>query len=216
MKDTSNSSKINILIADDHTLFRSSLVKTISYHTGLYQCHQASNGKEALEYLEKVVMDIVILDVQMPVLDGIQTLKIIRDRDLSVKVLMLTQFQTKALIIHLLNLGANGFLAKNCNVSEFLKALQDINLYGVYNSLEISKALKWKFRQGREAPSLSLSPRELQILKLVILGKSNKMISEHLNLKISTIESYRKELMKKTKTANAAELAVFGMSSGLG
>lgn len=207
----------SILLVDDHVIFRESLVRSVegfAGELGFDTILQASNGREAIQqFFENDHIKIVILDIQMPEMDGIQTLKAIRKNRLRAKVIILTRFGDNALIRHTLKLGACGFLTKNCSLQDLKLTLKKVLSHQKHFPCYTKEAVEE--RSMTTLPSIDLSPREFQLLDLIVRGKSNKQIAQYLSLELNTIESYRKALFKKTQTTNGADLTRFAFINGL-
>jgi DNA-binding NarL/FixJ family response regulator len=192
-----NSKTIRILIVDDHKLFRRALITLISQFSISLKFHEASNGMEALQVLSKDAIDLVLLDIQMPEMGGIETLKQIRCDGKQTKVVVLTQFDDKSLIVYLLQLGANGFLFKACEPKELERAIVSVMKEGHYYNHQVLEALEHNLSCDEKLTNLDISPREFQVMILLKEGKSNKEVAANLGLTVRTIESYRKRLIKK-------------------
>lgn len=207
---------IRLIIADDHHLVRkalSNLIKTFEFSPVIYE---AANGLEALKILASNAIDVVLLDIQMPVLNGMETIKRMKELKSKPYVLVLTQHNEKAVIQFMLQHGANGFLFKGCDPMELEAAVIHVMKYGFYYSDSTVNFIKENFGKKNTLPSLEISARELQVMRLMMEGKSNKEISKLLKLSVRTVESYRKALMKKTHSRNVADVVSLGFRSGMG
>jgi DNA-binding NarL/FixJ family response regulator len=205
--------KPTILVTDDHNLFRKSLIGIIATFNPDYVLTEASNGVEALEVLEKGTVDVVLLDIQMPGMDGIELLGEIRRKRISVKVIVLSQFDENALIAHAMSLGVNAFLNKTCPPEELDRALQAVLENGFYQSAAAVQGLRLAL--DPDHVNLNLSVRERQMIGLLKEGKSNKEIAMIQQLAVHTVETYRKALLKKTRCKNVTELISFAYRVGL-
>ncbi len=177
--------------------------------------HEAANGLEALEFLRDHPTDLILLDIQMPVLGGIETMKKIKELEFKPHVIILTQFDEVALIMHLLQLGVNGFLLKGCNPEELENAITAVIAEGHYYNEMVLDSIKKGLSKKDGLANLDISPREFQVMALLKDGKSNKEISTKLGLTLRTIESYRKALMKKLNCKNTAELVSLVYRTGI-
>src|SRR5579859_4993039 len=205
----------SILLVDDHNLVRNALARLIGVFKFPTAIHHAVNGKEAIEFLLVNSADLVLLDIQMPVLGGIETLKKIRELGLSTRVIILTQFDEPSLIMYLLQYGANGFLLKDCKSDELENAIDHVLSEGHYYNEQALNVLKHGISMKSGLANLDISPREFQVMILLKDGKSNKEISSRLGLTLRTIESYRKALMKKMNCRNTAELVGLVYRTGI-
>ncbi len=206
---------LTLLLVDDHTLFRETLAKALKKSSNRYTILEASNGVEALEILKKRHVDLMLLDVQMPIMNGVETFKEVKKIGLKTKVVILTMFGEATLIIHLLKLGVNGFLLKDVGFDELEAAISKTLIEGGCHNDLVRKIMEEYVMYPDHFPSLNLSPREFQVLELIKLGLTNKEMATYLHLEVFTVESYRKTLMDKTKCANTAELVSFAYKIGV-
>jgi DNA-binding NarL/FixJ family response regulator len=206
---------IRILLVDDHRLFRSALIRLMQSFKFPVDYFEASNGAEGMALLNTQKIDIVLLDIQMPEMGGIEMLKSIRRDGKQTKIIMLTQFQDQSLIVYLLQLGANGFLLKSCETKELEEAIQKVNSEGHYYDQQVSKAVEQNLSNEEKLSNLDITPREFQVLVLIKDGKSNKEVARNLGLTIRTIESYRKRLIKKTNSKNTIGLISLAYRTGI-
>lgn len=202
-----------ILIVDDHKLFACTLREYLSGYGHIVTC--AANGKEALAFLAISQVSIILLDVQMPEMNGIDFLRELRTQGNHTKALILTQLDDESLIIHMLEYGANGFLMKNCELDDLQTAITRILTDGMYISDVVAKAMLRKQLMPDQIPPMTLSFREIQVLKELRTGASSKEIAKLFSLTTYTVESYRKTMMKKTRTKNVADLVNFAIRTGL-
>jgi len=206
---------IHLLIVDDHKLVRKALfrlIKTFLFTTVLYE---ASNGQEALDVLSSNSIDVVLLDVQMPVLNGFETMKQIKEMAISPYVLILSQFEDSALMSSMIPLGVRGFLSKDCDPGELSSAILSVMATGYYVDGLKGGLIQTNGSKDNSLSSIKISPREMEVLILLKDGKSSKEISSELNLTLYTVESYRKSLMKKTHCKNVAEVVGLAYRSGI-
>lgn len=214
------STSIRIAIADDHQLVRSGMVMILRDNPEFVVVQQASNGRELLDGLDQSKPDVVLLDLEMPVLGGQDTLVEIRKLYPDIRVLMLTMHNNEAFIIQMMELGANGYLIKNTEPEEVVKAIHKVVEAEFYFSEEVSKAML----RGISNPELKnkdtldghgLTEREVDVLRLICEEKTTTEIGEALFLSPKTIEGYRKALMDKTEAKNMAGLVLFAIRHGL-
>lgn len=206
---------ISLLLVDDHRLFRKSLGRLLDTFCIKHVLYEASNGLEAIALLSTNSIDIVLLDIRMPQMGGIEAIKKIREAGSQTKIIVLTQFDEESLIVYLLQLGVNGFLLKNCDPGELEKAIITVSVEGhFYNDL-VLKVIEHNLSRESKLANLDISPREFQVMVLMKDGKLNKEIAINLGLTVSTVESYRKSLIKKTKCRNTAELISLAYRTGI-
>jgi two-component system response regulator DegU len=208
--------KAKLLVVDDHQLFRKSLVSLLAIFPINLTFFEAANGLEALETLKGNQIDIVLLDVQIPSLNDIDCLRKIKELHSQVKVIILTQFSEPALIVHLVALGADGFLLKDTSPDELEKAIVTVIRDGQYFTELVHETLALNVgKNGEHLAQLDISPREFQVANLLKDGLSTEEIAGKLGLATFTVSSYRKTLMKKTKSKNVADLIRLLFSIGL-
>ncbi len=208
--------KVNLLVVDDHQLFRKSLVRLLATFPLNLIFFEAEDAFEALEVLKGSPINIVLLDVQMPRMNGIECLKEIKKQYPHVKVIILTQFDEPALIVHLVAVGADGFLLKDSSPNELEKALINVIQDGQYFTQQVVDTLALtKGKSGQLLAQLDISPRETQVANLLKDGLGTSEIADKLGLATSTVSSYRKSIMHKTKSKNVADLVKLLFTTGL-
>lgn len=212
-------SKLNIALADDHVLMREGLALIINKHEELIVKAHASNGKELLDILQHEAIDVVLLDIDMPVMDGKATLERIVVDYPEIKVIMLTVHQHDSFIVHMMQAGAHGYLLKESEPEEVIKAIRTVKDQGLYFNDRISRALLGTVSgsSNKHTPEIgeSLNQREIDILTLICQEKTTKQIADILFLSPKTIENYRKSLLEKTHAKNVAGLAIYAVKNGL-
>lgn len=210
---------IRIAIADDHQLVLDGLKAMLDQEKGLEVVAMANNGEELLRMLNLVVADVVLTDMDMPKLNGLEVIKQLRQDQHQAKVLVLTMHNEKALIKKVMDAGANGYLLKNADREEFLEAIQKVMDGQTYFSSEVTMALLGKggeqHQMGQGAAIAQLTDRELEILKLVCEGMNNKEIGEKLFISHRTVDTHRTNLMKKLEVHNVAGLIRYAVQHGL-
>ena len=203
-------------MVDDHLLFRKGLAAAINDIRPHWTFTEASNGGEALDHINTSLFDIALVDVQMPVMGGMEFTRRVKVFYPELPVIVLTQFDEQSLILHFLQMGVNGFLCKNSEPDELVDAIEIILERGRYVNETMIKAME--VAVGTAAASrvkLDLSPRDREIISLLRQGKNSKQIASLLHLSETSIESYRKDLLHKTKTRNVAELVSLAHRTGI-
>lgn len=205
---------IRIVLADDHVLVRDGIKALLEDQEGLEVIAEASNGVEAIEILEKDLPDLLIVDIRMPEMNGIEVVRKIRENNWNVRTLVLSMHDSEEYVVQSVQAGADGYLLKGSSKNEFLKAINKVAKGDKYFSGDISAILINNFTKGqtvkkdtkpKEDP-FNLTKREKQILKLVMEGKSNKEIGKELDISKRTAEVHRFNLMKKLDVKNLIEL----------
>jgi DNA-binding NarL/FixJ family response regulator len=206
---------INLLLVDDQALFRESIRSLLQQNMQAIQISEAANGKEALEILKTNPIDVVLLDVNMPEMNGIEVASEILSNYQQTNVIILSQHGGEALIIHLLKLGVHGFLHKNTNANELKIAIETVLRGEKHIQESISTIYQNNFTLAKNAPTIIFNKREAEILLQLKMGKSSKEIAGNMDLKENTVNSYREVMLRKTKTKNVAELITYAHQNGI-
>lgn len=213
--------KIRVLLADDHTIVRQGLRLVLDTAPDIEVVGEVENGKEAVEMARKLKPDIILLDLVMPVLDGLNAARQINKLLPKCKVLMLSSYSDEECVRQLLACGVVGYLVKQSAGTELLQAIRDTQRGQAYFSLSISRNL---FEQGRNWTSGSkmvpkkkqqLTPREQQVLLLIAQGLPNKAIAPELGISIKTVEKHRQQVMNKLDIHYVAGLTKHAISTGI-
>ncbi|MES2478020.1 MAG: response regulator transcription factor [Bacteroidota bacterium] len=211
---------IRYAIADDHKIFRQGLKLVLDDDSSLLLAGEAENGKELMEILQSTKVDIVLLDLKMPDMDGFEATQEIRKCYPDVKIIILTMHSEESFIIHLLELGANGYLIKNTGASEILKAIHTVYETNYYFNEMVSKTLLKKIAvndhyKPRNVHKIELTEREKQVLVLICEEKNAAEIGAVMFLSPRTIEGIRGTLLEKIKVRNIAGLVLYAVKNGL-
>ena len=207
-----------IVLADDHIMVRQGMKKLIEESEEMEVVAEASDGRELLRLLERLTVDMVILDISMPIVSGIEAAKRIKKLYSNIKLLILTMHRRKDYLDHALSVGIDGYLVKEDRGSEIFSAIEKIRLGEVYISPILSKMLTadyvQAFKVDVEDSSASLSKREIEILKLITVGRSNREIAETLFISIRTVENHRANIMRKLKLRKITDLVKYAIQKG--
>jgi DNA-binding NarL/FixJ family response regulator len=207
---------LSILLVDDHLLFRKGIAAAINDICPGWVFFEANNGTEALELVSSRTFHIVLADVQMPVMGGIELTKRVKILYPDLPVIILTQFDEPSLILHFLEAGVNGFLFKNSDPTEVVKAIETIRGEGRYLNNTMLRAMETLAGVAESnRVRLDLSQRDKDIIRLLRHGKNSRQIASVLNLSEASVESYRKDLLHKTQTKNVAELVSLAHRTGI-
>lgn len=197
---------LRIGIADDHRLFRTSLKLLINSFANMEVVLDAENGNDLLNKLEKIPVDIVLLDIQMPDLDGFETCSILIEKHPNIKILIVSQLNSKENITKALSLGVNGYFTKNSDPEEIEKAILNVGHHDLFFGKDIGMVMKGYLElHGSiipELPSMQVSKRELEIIKLACKEYSSAEIAAKLFISARTVDSHRKHLMEKFEAKN--------------
>ncbi len=211
--------QIKIMLAEDHQLVREAFTCLLNDEPGIAVTGSAANGKELLELLKVDEPDLVLLDIDMPVMNGRQTLEVIKKRFPNVKVMMLSLHNEPGYINEFMANGANGYLNKNVAIETLFKAIRAVHNEGVYFNKEISDALLNGLKKEKGVHPFfdehPLTPKELIVLKELCAGKTNKLIADVLHVSINTIDFHRGNIYIKTKCKNVADLVKYAIKNEL-
>ncbi|PMD71336.1 response regulator transcription factor [Companilactobacillus nuruki] len=201
---------IKMIIADDQAIVREGLNLVLSFDDDIDIVFQAKNGQEVIDYLADNECDMVLMDIKMPILNGVEATKVIHQQYPQVKILILTTFNDYEYIFQALKNGANGYLLKDTDSKELItdikKVYQNESIIGSQISDSLVAGLQNNSQQDMIA---SLTPRELEIARAIADGKSNKEISTMLFLSEGTIKNYVTNIFEKLQLSNRTEVALF-------
>jgi len=204
-------------LAEDHLLFRQGLTTLLKEYEEINVLFDASNGIELLDELKKSKPDVILLDIEMPIMNGKEALLKIKEKYPAIKVIMISSYYDDAYITEYLLLGAVGFLPKHCDIEKVIDAIFAVYEQGFYFDNNISKSLLAKLMKSKAVnptlPNQILSNREIEILKLTCLEKTSKEISEELFISQRTVEWHRKQIMIKTKAKNVVGLVMYAIKN---
>ncbi|HRN72432.1 MAG TPA: response regulator transcription factor [Ginsengibacter sp.] len=209
---------LNILVADDHRLITDGISKLIEGEAMIGDVITAQNGQEAVDIVLESDIDCVIMDINMPVLNGLEATRIIKKEKPSVKVIVVSMLSDASIVSKMLKAGADGFLNKDTGKEELLKALERVSGGEKYVSTVISNNLLTHLSdpgiQSQEAER-PLSPREIEIVKLIAEGLTNKEIAGRLFLSTVTVDTHRKNILAKLHLRNTASLVKYAVDHKL-
>jgi DNA-binding NarL/FixJ family response regulator len=211
--------KIKIFIVDDHDIFRDGIKLLLSSGQTSEIIGEACNGQEFLDKVESVRPDVVLMDIAMPVLDGIETSKKVREKYGDLKILALTMFGDEKYYYQMIQAGIKGFVLKSSGINELLIAITEVHEGRSYFSNEllvrlISSISKEKKANADDAEN-KISKREIEVLKLIAMGHTNEEIAEKLNISTTTIRTHRANLISKTGCTNTASLVMYAIKHKL-
>jgi len=211
---------MKIAIADDYKIYRDGIKVGLAKDPNLQVILEADNGEDLLKGMAVELPDIIIMDLKMPIMDGIEATIAIKSRYSSVKVLVLTMYEDEKFIIHLMQSGANGYLLKNSDSPEIIKAIYAVHENGYYFNDIVNKALLKKLViKGNIKPSfnqnIQFSERELEVLKLVCEEKTAAEIGAEIFLSSRSVEGIRQRLIEKIGVRNTAGLVMFAVKNGI-
>jgi DNA-binding NarL/FixJ family response regulator len=210
---------INLALADDQRLFRKGLVMLLRDMAGVRVVLECANGEELLLGLKNTKVNIVLLDLEMPVMDGVETMHKLRAEHPELKVIILSSHDGENVIKHLMELGANGYIPKNAEPDEIDLAIRSVADTGYYFIDTVSNAMLHGLVKGKKVkPNFEdidpLSERELEVLRGICQERTTAEIGEKLFISPRTVEFHRNNLLLKTGARNTAGLVVYAMANG--
>jgi two-component system response regulator NreC len=217
MSETKTDTKIRIVLADDHQVLRSGLRALLNLEPDFEVVGEASNGIEAVKLAETLRPDIIVMDVSMPEMDGLQAAKNIRSLDLQSKIVMLTVHADEEYLFQSLKAGASGFVHKSSADRELIEAIRTANRGDVFLYPSAIKKLLGGYLRGesRKADEKdSLTKREREVLKATAEGYTNHEIAEQLVISPKTVDTYRQRIMEKLNLHHRSELIRYALKRG--
>jgi len=211
---------INLAIADDHKIFRNGLKATLEDYPDFNLLIEASNGKELIGLLADHEPDVILMDIKMPEMDGMQTTAYINQHFKNIKVLALSMHNEDKYIVDMMKAGASGYLLKNAEPEEIIEAIQTVHNKGFYFNEHLSVTLIKQLVGPGHADNVGqqgveLNEREIEVLKLVCQECSNQEIADKIFLSVRTVEGYRARLFEKTGSKNLVGLVIFAIKRGI-
>jgi len=206
---------IRILLADDHALVRHGFRMILAAQPDMEVAGEAGNGKEAIELAQKLKPDVVVMDVAMPELNGIEATRRLIELSPRTRVLALSMHKDAVYVREILRAGARGYLLKDSADADLLAAVRAVAKGEGYLSPGVSDAVLSDYRQHVTDPIDLLTSREREVLQLIAEGKTNKEIATSLTLSVYTVEAHRGRLMEKLNLHSTGELVRFAVRSGL-
>ncbi len=203
---------IKILIADDHTIFREGLKHILAEYPDVTVTDEASNGREVLDKIWNNDYDMVLLDISMPGMTGLEALKQLKNEKPKLPVLVLSMHPEEQYAVRALRAGASGYLTKESAPDELMTAIRKISQGRKYITSSLAERLAFEVEADSEKPLHDiLSDREYQVLRMIAEGKTVKHIAEELSLSMKTVSTYRTRIMEKMKMTTNAELMHYAM-----
>lgn len=211
---------IKIAIADDYTIYRDGLKIGLTQDENLEVMLEAADGEDLIKGIETDMPDVIIMDLKMPVMDGMEATKVIKKKYPDMKILVVTMYDDEKFVIHLMEIGANGYLLKNAEAEEIRKAVYSVHETGYYFNNIVSNALLKKLvMKGNIKPSfkegVELTEREQDVLKLICAEKTANEMGQQLFLSPRSVEGIRQRLIDKVGVRNTAGLVMFAVKNGI-
>jgi DNA-binding NarL/FixJ family response regulator len=206
-----------LIIVDDHTLFRNGLRILLNSLNNYHVVGEAANGQEFIDLLDKTAVDLVLLDIDMPVMDGITAAKLALQKFPHLKIITLSMYGEEDYYYKMVDAGVKGFLLKNSDMTEVKNALEAVYEGGNYFSSELLQTLVNSLRTSSNPQELhmDLSDREIEILILICKGFSNQEIAEQLFISKRTVDKHRANILEKSQCKNTAQLVMYAIKNQL-
>jgi DNA-binding NarL/FixJ family response regulator len=211
---------INVAIADDHKIFRRGVILSLKTFHNIRFILEAENGEELIKGLEKEQPDVVLMDLKMPVKDGIETTKYLNKHYPKIRILILTMFEDERFVGHLMDSGANGYLLKSTEPAEIKQGIVDVMENGFYLNNFVNRVLiKKNYSKQKFHPSLNsqitISEREKEVLSLVCMEYTAQEIAQKMDISARTVEAIKDRLMERFGVKNSVGLVFFAMKNSL-
>ncbi len=212
--------KIKVLVADDHTIVRDGICALLRLAGDIEVVGEAANGKEALEMVRKLMPDVVLMDISMPVMGGLEATRRIHKEFPRTKVLVVTQYDDKEYVFPVIEAGAHGFISKTAASSELASGIRSVHRGDSFLSPSVAKLLIEDYQRGtnvRETcdPYRQLTDREKEILKLLAEGYTTQEIANMLVISSKTVEGHKTNLMAKLDVHNRIDLVKYALRKGI-
>jgi DNA-binding NarL/FixJ family response regulator len=213
---------IRVLLTDDHTILRDGIRALLSLQPDLEVVGEANNGAELLSLLSAIPAEVVLMDINMPVMDGFATMNVLREQYPAIRVLVLSMLDHENYVHRMLEAGAHGYVLKNADISEITHGIRTVAAGRQFLCTEVGMDMLYKLVGNHAAPAESsrgksgdLSKREMEVLRLIAEGLTNAEIADRLFTSKRTIETHRQNIIEKTQAKNTAALIKFAVSNGL-
>lgn len=215
---------LNILLADDHQLIRDGLKKYLETHPNARVVGEASDGQEALDLIEQLEVDILITDINMPGMDGLDLIRTVTEDYPNIPCIAVTMLEDAKAIRSVIKSGVRGYLLKNCSREELLKAIDEVAGGRTYFSPDVTekvlqsmsnKKIAKPAPKGRFEVEEELTTRETEVLKLILTQCSNQEIADKLFISPRTVDAHKRNILEKTNAKNSVGLVLFALEKGL-
>ncbi|HEY0030794.1 MAG TPA: response regulator transcription factor [Bacteroidia bacterium] len=210
---------IKLAIIDDQALFRNGIVSLLRDYKEMEVVIEASNGMELLAQVETGKPDIILLDLEMPVMDGIKATELLKDKYPGIKILILTGHNDEAMVLHLIEKGAHGFLMKDTNIEIIIEAIHSIKENGYYFNDRVSKIMVGGLVKRKKINpffnNAKLSDREIEVVRLISKEFKNSEIADKLFINIRTVDRHRENILRKINARNSIGLVMYAVKNNL-
>ena len=208
---------IKVLLADDHSIVRAGLRRIVEESGDMEVIAEAADGREAIQQAHKQLPDVAVIDISMPVLDGLEVISQLRNYYPKLPILILTMHEEGQYVVRAIEAGAMGYITKQSAPEQLVKAIRKVHSGSRFVTDEAAEALALRVAKGAhgQSPLDSLSMRELQVLRRLAMGHTNREIASAYHISIKTVDTYRSRLLKKLNLRNNAELSRFAIQNRL-
>ena len=212
--------KIKLVIADDHEIFRDGLALMLSKQKNIELVGQAGNGRELVELVEALKPDLILTDIKMPLMDGVEATRILLEKNAGEKIIALSMFDEENLVVDMLESGARGYLLKNADKQEILEAIRTVFENGNYYCRRTTARLasmiaKSKFTPHNKNKPAAFSEREKEIIKYICQQHTAQQMADKLFLSKRTVEGYRTKILEKMDVKNTAGVVIYALKHHL-
>ena len=211
---------LRVIIADDHRIFREGLRTLLQIEPDTEVISEAENGREVIKVVDELEPDLVIMDVAMPDMNGIEATRQITSKNNNIKVLALSMHADSRFVIQMLQAGASGYILKDCAFEELAQAMQSVRKNTIYLSPGVHTTTIRNYMENTSedvsgVPDILLTPREREILQLIAEGKSTADIAELTDISSKTVDTHRRKIMEKLQLYSVAELTRYAIKQGI-
>jgi DNA-binding NarL/FixJ family response regulator len=206
---------IRIILADDHELMRKGLRTLLERQQDLEIVGEAGDGRETMKLAKEQNPDVIIMDISMPDMNGVDATEQIMKEAPGVKIIALSMHPDRQFVERMLQAGARGYLVKDCSVEEMLTGIRAVAGGKIFLSPKISEEVIKEYVRSLPKTSVALTAREREVLQLIAEGNSTKKIADKLNISIKTVETHRKQIMDKLDIHSVAELTKYAIREGI-
>ena len=208
---------IRVMLADDHNIVREGLRRIIEESGDIHVVAEAEDGRQAMKRIRSASPDVAVVDISMPGMDGLELIGLISAEVPELPILVLTMHEEEQYVVRAIRTGARGYVTKRSASEELVAAIRKVHAGGRYLTESAAESLAVRLARGKKglSPLDSLSNREVQVLRRLSLGQTNREIAEAYCLSIKTVDTYRSRLLKKLNLRNNADLSRFAIQMGL-